>query len=514
MPRLRRYAHSLASGYVLLAATTAFSLASVPLALRYLSAAEFGLWGVATSLAGYFALVDLGISGAAARLLVDFKDQRDQFEYGGALQTMALVGLVQGLLIATGGAVLSLMPPERFGIPPELVREFRWLVLGQCAVSGFSFATRIFGMVLVAQQRQAVANYAHAAMFGVNFAVQWAGFTAGWGVLSMLAGQASAALLMAPFTALICVRLGVLPSGGCWGRPSLARFREMFAFGKDVFLFALGSQLIHASQTLLITPLIGLEAAGLWTACTRAYTLISQAVWRVLDFSGPALAEMYVRGERDRLSRRFRETTSITACLALAGGVCFAVCNQPFVAVWTSGKFAWPPRNDWLLGVWLLVMAVQRCHTGLLGVRKELGVVKYIYFAEAAFFGLLTVLFLRQGGITAMIGFSVTTTLLFSFAFGHWRTKTEFGLTGREITGWYGPVGIIASWLLPSAMMLAWLVSGLRPALQLALTAPTLAGLCAWLLVRFGLNDSMKGELTAKAPRLVVATLRQLRMIG
>ena len=52
MSRVRHYTRSLASGYAAFAANTVFSLVSVPLALHYLSKAEFGLWALTTQIAG------------------------------------------------------------------------------------------------------------------------------------------------------------------------------------------------------------------------------------------------------------------------------------------------------------------------------------------------------------------------------------------------------------------------------------------------------------------------------
>ena len=75
MSRFRNFAQSLASGYVLLGVNVLYTLVSVPLALRYLSKPEFGLWGVTTMVAGYLALVDMGMSASVARLLIDQKDE-------------------------------------------------------------------------------------------------------------------------------------------------------------------------------------------------------------------------------------------------------------------------------------------------------------------------------------------------------------------------------------------------------------------------------------------------------
>jgi len=61
MSRLKRFAHSLISGYVLLGTNMLYSLASYPLAIRYLTPEQFGLWATTTSIGGYMALVDFGL---------------------------------------------------------------------------------------------------------------------------------------------------------------------------------------------------------------------------------------------------------------------------------------------------------------------------------------------------------------------------------------------------------------------------------------------------------------------
>src|SRR5512136_2367722 len=107
MSRFRRYTHSMVSGYVMLAANTLYTLASVPLALRYLSEKEFGLWSVVTPIGGYILLIDVGMGASVARILIDYKDRRAGGEYGSLVQTGALVGVVQGLLIFLIGAALA-----------------------------------------------------------------------------------------------------------------------------------------------------------------------------------------------------------------------------------------------------------------------------------------------------------------------------------------------------------------------------------------------------------------------
>src|SRR5208282_1117622 len=107
MSRFKRFAHSLVSGYMQLGVNSLFTLASVPLALHYLDKEEFGLWALTSQIAGYIALIDLGLTAAASRILIDYKDHQKHGEYGGVIQTGAWVGLSQAALIFLVGTLLA-----------------------------------------------------------------------------------------------------------------------------------------------------------------------------------------------------------------------------------------------------------------------------------------------------------------------------------------------------------------------------------------------------------------------
>ena len=500
MSRLKRYAFSLASGYAALAVNIVFTLASVPLALNYLSKAEFGLWALCTQLAGYLALLDFGMSGAQSRILVDYKDEAGGTRYGETILTGFLVGLVQGIFLLVVGGLGLWLAGSAGAFSFELGHEFRWLMLGQCGILGTTFVTRVFGNILWAHQRSDVANFSQMALFAANFAVLWLGLSRGAGVYSLLWGQLVGLILGLGINIAACARLGLFPSRSHWGSPSRVRFRELFKLGKDVFFFALGGQMINTSQTLLVTPLLGLEAAGVWAVCIRPYSLICQLIWRILDFSATPLSEMYVRGERDRFFERFRGVAVLTGAASAAGAVVFAACNQRFLEIWTHGAIGWSVWNDVLLGLWSVLMAVQRCHCGLLGVTKQLGTVKYVYFLEGVVFIGLAWLLARWFGFTGIIASSVIATFCCSFMFGQYRSKVDFNLSWEELLGWMKPAVQIFLVMGPLAVGLWW-VAGHMPRLPGLITmggVTTMAG--GWLVFRHGLDARMQGRVAKKLP--------------
>ena len=500
MSRLKKFTRSLLSGYLMLGANIFYTLASVPLALHYLGKPEFGLWVLVSSLGGYIALIDLGMAGSVARILIDHKDDRKNGAYGGVIQTGALVGLVQGAIVVVAGIALSMLAGSLLHVQTELRGEFVWLMVGQSILLGVSFAARIFGHLLLAHQRLDVFNYGASLFFFLNLAAMWAGFVGGLGIYSFLIGQAVMTLGNNAVNAAGCLRLGLFPRGREWGAASRARFRELFAFGNDIFIYSLGSQLINASQAILLTRLLGLETAAVWTVGTRIYQLLTQVIYRFFDYSAPVLAEMMVRGEKTRLAERFKQIVIFSLGTAVAAGAVFALCNSAFVTVWLHGKIVWPPINDLLLTVWLVVCVVMRAHTGLVGQTKKFHFMRYIFFIEGLAFVGLTIAFYKHGGITAMLAASIVCTLSLSLPYGLYRTHKYFGLGWRELAGWHKPALVLALWLVPLGFLTWWLTRNMSAVMRLGIGGGIFGLWSAWAFLWHGLNPTLQNEIAGRVP--------------
>lgn len=500
MSRIKRFAHSLVSGYVALVANIFYTLASVPLAFHYLPKAEFGLWAVVTQIAGYITLIDFGMGTSVARILIDHKDDRQNGAYGSVIKTGVLVGAVQGTLIILAGAGLSVLAGSLLHIPADLRKEFLWLMIGQSALLAITFVTRIFNILLQAHQLLAINYYGNSVMFFASLAGMWAGLAAGFGVYSFLIGLTAMNLGNIVVSAVACLWLKLLPQRHEWGKISRQRFWELFSFGRDIFLYSVGNQLISASQTILLTRLLGLETAAAWTVGTRAYLVLTQAIYQIFGFAAPALAEMMVRGEKEKLCHRFQQIAVLSVNLAFAAGAMFALCNSTFVAVWVKNKIAWPPVNDVLLAVWLVVCAAMRVHTNLVGQTKKFRFMRFLFFIEGLAFVGLTLAIYRFGGIKAMLSASILCTLSFSLPYGLYRTREYFGLSWRELMGWFEPLLRLLLWLAPAGALLYWLTAD-EPALLRLLARGAIFGLwITWVFLRHGLPTALKMEIYRRFP--------------
>jgi O-antigen/teichoic acid export membrane protein len=496
MSRFKRFAHSLASGYLLVAANILYTLASVPLALHYLSKEEFGLWALVMQICNFNqVLIDLGMSSAIARILIDHKDDRNATGYGTVIQTGLLVLCIQGGLIALVGGLIGYWLPHWMIKNMAYWHVFRLLVIWQCVLLAVSFTLRIFNYILQAHQRFDICNYSNMVGFAVGLAGLWIGFTSGWGLYSMLLGSGATIVLNVIFTLWQTWRLRLFPEPGCWGKPNWSTFKELFFYGTDMFLVSIGVQLITASQAPVISRTLGLEAVAIWWVAIKLFTLSQQLVYRMLDYALAAFSEMIVRGEKVRLQARFRDLVMLTGSAGAAIGVTMALCNSAFLSVWTHNKISWPVENDILMACSLMVYASTRCHIGLACITKKIGVMKYIYFAEGLCFVCLGLVLSPHLGLPGVILAGIVTNLSFSGVYGMRRSAKYFNLNVREILfHWLRPPIRVCLCMILAAVVVWYPTRTLSPLVQLLVRGSIIgiiAALCFW---RLGLTESLRRE--------------------
>jgi O-antigen/teichoic acid export membrane protein len=496
MSRFRYAARAFVSGYVMLAANLLYTMASVPLALHYLGRQEFGMWALITQIAGYFGLIDFGMTGAVARILADHKDERNGGSYGAILKTGALVFTIQGLLIASLGTAISWILPGIMAIPANIRALFTILMAAQCILLGLTFCAKILGCTLWCHQRSDVINISSAGVFGISFAVLWLGFHFGFGLYSMLLSSAAALFCNAFASWLASSRLRLYPDHGCWGTVSWNAFREVYDYAKNLFLITVGTQLLTASQVVIVTRTLGLDAAAVWSVATKVFTLAQQIVFRICESSLPALVEMFVRREISLIQTRFRHVILLSASVSIVAGATIAVSNGSFLAVWTQGRIAWGPENDVLMAVLLVCYTVIRCHTALMDITKELRVLKYVWLFEGICFVPAAVILSRRMGFAGVIGAAIVLDMVFLGVYSVLRTAKYFQTTAKTVVvDWLTPALRMAVFFLPVAGVIWWLTRGLGPLPRLLFCGSLTGGMGVILLFFVGVTSDMREEL-------------------
>jgi O-antigen/teichoic acid export membrane protein len=417
MSRSTRFIAGLLSGYGSIAANIIFTMASIPLALHYLDKEHFGLWALAAQVNGYLYLIDLGMSAAMSRFIADYKDDVNGGDYGSHLLTGALVFAIQGAIIASVGIGLSWFAPQLFAIPPELAGTFRSLLMLLAGMSGFSVAMRALGSPLWAFQRSDVVNNCSTLGIFTSLTFLWFGFSSGWGVMALAIAQIPVALGTPAISAWICHRNGYYPAASHWGKPSLAIFKRIFHFGKDNLLINLGTQLTNASQIMIISRWVGLDAAATFSVATKVYSMAMMLVCNPVAAAAPGLTELYVRGEIGRFVQRYWDLIALTLAASTLCATGIAAGNRSFVSIWTHDRIHWPWAGDLILALFVVLRNLNGCFIGLFGLTKDWRPVRYTYLMEGLVFLPIAIVLAKSYGlvgvlIASMVAHLAVTTVL------------------------------------------------------------------------------------------------------
>lgn len=413
--RITKYIRAVATGYGLLVVNTVYSLATVPLALHYLGAKTFGLWALTAQIGMFMQLADVGMTGALARILIDYKDDRFSDAYRETFYTMWLVMAAIGFSAALLLSLLSSWIIAWLAIPPEMTAEYQKFLIGYAVIWAIGFANKPFDMIPFIHQRSDISNVISAISMIFGFGIIWWGFATGWGLWSFLAGFAASQTLTQLLAFQQSYRLRLLPACRVGRKLSRTSFREVFGYGKDRFFITLGYTALQGTPTFFITRFFGLDANAAWSVGTKMSQLCFQLITRLSDLSYPALAEMCVRGELDLLRKRFQHLLVIGMAFACLCGAGIAVCNRDFVTLWTGGRITWHPAWDLVLAVFLLCQILQRFLYVPIGIARDLRGVRFTHLIESLVaFALLLIVARLDKSIPLVMGTMAISSLLVS----------------------------------------------------------------------------------------------------
>lgn len=416
--RKKRFAIGLLSGYLAIGVNTIYSFISIPLILRYVGDERYGVWMLALQVGGYISLLELGTSSAVARFLADHKDSVNGGKYGRLLTTSACVFATQGTLVFVVGLIFSWFAPGLFSVPVHMAKDFSWLLGINCFVAGASLILRPLSSPFWAFQRLDIFNACSSLVMATQLILLWSGLRLGLDVYALAYATMPSAVIVPLVLGWIALKKGYFPKRGKWRRPTWEVFKELFLYGRDGLLLALGSQLVNASQIIIVSKMLGLKEAAAFAVITKMLSMSQLLFHKIIESASPGLTEMMIRQEIQLFRQRFRDVALLTLSAATIGGMALACGNSPFISLWTSSKISSDWCTDLLLGGLAIATSMSRCFISLFGITKDLRKIRGLCIAEGIVFIPFAIIgashFGIQGVLAASLLVHLAVTLLWS----------------------------------------------------------------------------------------------------
>lgn len=390
------------------------TLLIMPIVLRILGPARFGVWGAAASLAWMSGVVDIG-TGSALVTLVARSLARNEVEEARRAITGALT---------IGGGLAGVL---------LVVASLAWMG-GALHGSAAAYLIAFFGLAL---------NIPLSSANNVWMALQ-KGYVSGFWELVQTVLTTSAIVLAAAFTddvrvyvamvyaGLVVSNLGSLiqlfllhPELRPRGLPeSLASIREVAGSGIMFFILGITGGLFFMLDNVLALQLLGPEASASMTIAMRIcmtavgmLVVLSQPLW-------PAFTDAAHKADRRWIRRTLLRGTALLAGAAVVGSSILLLYGEPLLRLWLHANLGIGKTLLWAISAWVVTQALVRVPSLLLNGLSLIRFQIFVFSAGALIALALKFVLARSLGVAGILWGTSIAILLIVIPAGVWRIYT------------------------------------------------------------------------------------------
>jgi O-antigen/teichoic acid export membrane protein len=333
-------------------------LALVPLMMRFLGEAHYGLWVLVGAVVGYASLLDLGFSVSICKWLAEHRSPAADRERNAFLSTMLVALLALGVIVLLAVAAIALALDRLFtiGVPDLATARLLLLVVGVAAAAEFPLG--LSGHLIFAHERLDIANGLTIAHLVLGLIVTVVTLVAGYDVLAVGLVNTGVALTIHIFRFMAARR--VVPSLRLSPLLFDARYlREIRRFSLYMSVNQLSRRLTLKTDEIVVGCFLPLSAVSIYSIGLRlsnAGRILSEQLSRVVF---PAGASLYAGSDIARVRQLAVEGTRVTLVLGLPPAIAVALLADEIIGAWIGQPMEPAPAVSRLLVVATAVTMVQ-----------------------------------------------------------------------------------------------------------------------------------------------------------
>lgn len=367
-----------------------------PWMLNYLGEQRYGMWMLASSLVGYFGLLQFGLTASVLRFVPHYRGAGEHERVSRVVSTSLGVYLGIGVLAVALVVPLSLPIAHFFSGGPELAGLITAVALG----FALNLPSLILNTAVKGYEGFAFVNIVSVVSLLMRFALLTGCMKLGLGLVAM--GTSLVLIEIVNFTgqwiAFHRVCHGVKLKREYFSREEL---KTLFVFGGVVMLASAANALAVEAPKQIVGKLLSLDSLGLFAIPVMILGYVRQLVFTLTRVLAPRISLFSAQGKHDEVSDLFFSSSRLIAIFSTGIFVMLWVCGPAFLKLWTKK----PNIEEMAPGLlWLAAgNAILLSHRVSTDVLLAIGRVKLMAMFEAAEAGgilVLTVILLKFFGVT------------------------------------------------------------------------------------------------------------------
>ena len=410
---------------------------TVPLALRFLSPEEFGLWNVVGQSLGYLLLLDFGVSWSASRMLVGPLRAGDREEIGAWWTVLLTVLVAQAVVILALGWAFRSFIISFFDVPPSLHATAEWLWLGMLVINCIQLPFRALSAVLFCQDRWYLIHAVSILASWLNLIGFATLLSCGWRTSAYLAASAISVGTSICLWCFSVRRSRVSLPFDPW-LLRLDHLKKLFGYSGSLFLVGLAGQLAVMSQAIVIGKIVGLGAVAAFVVSSKSAAVLIQIFRRGLDAYYPRWMQVYTDGRREEVCRQWRTCMNWLLPLAIAGAIGILVLNRSFSLLYGGAGNHEGRTFDLLLACGLLVQFFVQSMYFVFPLSSRVRAWAIAGLADAVVQIAAGIVFTRWFGACGLLIGAILGSALVSVPFMILRAPAELGVSRRVMLAGFG----------------------------------------------------------------------------
>lgn len=310
-----------------------------PFLVHRLGAIEYGVWILVMSSINYLAMLDLGMRSSVLRFVSKSYSIGDHQASSEALSGALWVRVQFSALAVLISAVLAVVFPHVFHVPPELASAARITVLIVGLNMGVTLSMGVVGGVLSALNRYDLQTGASL----VQLAIRVTGIVYlvwhGHGIVAIglceLAASIVANLLSVYFTHRLYPQIRIL-----WHRPERSLLRSLWSYSFYAFLSTVAIQLIYQSDNLVVGGFLSAAAVTVYSIGNSLCRYADQLLTSMSLTFVPAASAYEATGKLQSLQNLYYNGSRATLAIALPIITTFLLRGDQFIGLWMGPTYA------------------------------------------------------------------------------------------------------------------------------------------------------------------------------
>jgi O-antigen/teichoic acid export membrane protein len=328
------------------------ALATVPLVVKGLGEAGYGVYSLVTAIVGYFSLIDINVTAGSVKHNAQHSARKD----GERISETVCFGLLIYTALGLAGALGLYLGAHWFvtsvfsvpqALAPEAVATLKVAALGFLIGQVQSYLQSVPQSLM----RFDIASWIEIVFGTVVPLLTVAVLLLGYGLFEVILLRVVASAVNSLILWRAIRRL--LPALA-WRRPRAAIRRELLGFSAYSFLSRFASLSYAYADKLIIGALVGVTGLAYFTVASTLANRVLGMTYRLSGVFFPATSALAASGQVERLNRLYLKASRYVVFVNASALVLLAVFAEPILRYWMNPEFA---RNGAIV---LAVMALSQ----------------------------------------------------------------------------------------------------------------------------------------------------------